>query len=297
MVKSLTVINYVNQGLEINLSNPWKSGLAITSITGLGAPTANINTTDFPTGDGGVFNSARTETRNIVIEMKLLEAPTIEAARLLTYKYFPVKKPLTLVFETESRRVYCIGYVESNEQEHFSEWTKCQISIICPFPFFYSTEIQETMFYGVTPKFEFAVEPTNAIEFGDIYHNDTRVLSYLGDVETGVVIKMRAVGDVKNITIYNTSTYEIMKVNTDKLEAMTGKGFGKGDVITISTIKGQKTMILLRDGVEYNIVNCLGKNTAWFTLQKGDNIFAFSAEVGSNELTFSIESRIVYEGI
>lgn len=295
MVKTLTVINYLNQGLKIDLLNPWNSGLAITNIEGLGSPNATINTTDFSSGDGGVFNSAKTETRNIVITAKLLDP--IDESRLASYKYFPVKKPVTLIFETESRNVYCIGYVESNEQSHFSNLTACQISIVCPFPFFYSTSLHETVFYGVNPQLEFALEPSNAIEFGDIYHNDMKSVVYEGDIETGVVIFMRARGDVKNITIYNTATAEQMHVNTDLLEAMTGKGFGKGDEITISTIKGQKTMILLREGVQYNIVNCLGRYTDWFTLAKGDNIFAFAAEEGSNELTFSIQSRIVYEGI
>ena len=88
-----------------------------------------------------------------------------------------------------------------------------------------------------------------------------------------------------------------MKINTAKLETLTGKGLSAGDDIVISTYKGSKSITLIRNGVFYNILNCLDKNAVWFTLAKGDNIFTFSAETGITNLQFSIENKIVYEGI
>ena len=66
---------------------------------------------------------------------------------------------------------------------------------------------------------------------------------------------------------------------------------------SINTSKGDKSITLIREGVSYNILNCLDKNTDWFTLAKGDNIFAFTADSGVTNLQFRIENKVIYEGV
>jgi hypothetical protein len=88
-----------------------------------------------------------------------------------------------------------------------------------------------------------------------------------------------------------------MKINTDKLLALTGSVIIAGDDIIISTVKGNKYITLLRDGVYINILNCLDKNVDWLQLSKGDNVFAFTAETGNAVLQFRIENQTVYEGV
>ena len=61
--------------------------------------------------------------------------------------------------------------------------------------------------------------------------------------------------------------------------------------------KGLESITLIREGVSYNILNCLDKNTDWFTLAKGDNIFAFTADSGVTNLQFRIENKVIYEGV
>ncbi len=43
----------------------------------------------------------------------------------------------------------------------------------------------------------------------------------------------------------------------DKLQKLTGSGIVYGDKISISTIKGEKSIVLTRNGVRKNILNCL----------------------------------------
>ena len=88
-----------------------------------------------------------------------------------------------------------------------------------------------------------------------------------------------------------------MTIDTAKIEKLTGQGIVAWDDIIINTIKGEKSITLIREGVFYNILNCLDKNTDWFTLTKGDNIFKFTAESGETNLQFRIENQIVYEGV
>ena len=132
---------------------------------------------------------------------------------------------------------------------------------------------------------------------GRIQNQTEKTIVYSGDAEIGVTITIHAIGEARNITIYNTGTREIMRIDTDKLKAFTGSGIIPGDEIVICTVKGQKSITLLRNGKTTNILNCLDKNADWFQLAKGDNIFAYTVEEGRANLQFRIENRIVYEGV
>ena len=175
---------------------------------------------------------------------------------------------------------------------------------MCPNPYFRSAGengITETVFSGITSQFEFAFENDSLdepmLEFGSIQNLTEQTIYYTGDAETGVTIYIHALGEVRNITIYNTGTRELMKIDTYKLEEMTGYGILAGDEITICTIKQKKSVSLLRNGITTNILNCLGKKVDWFQLSKGDNVFTYIAEYGGTNLQFRIQSQVVYEGV
>lgn len=155
MIRSITVVNHVGDQLELKLTDPYETGIAVISVDGLGPGEANIVTTEYATNDGAMYNSSRLSTRNIVLNFKLLPVPTIEQVRLKVYRYFPVKKPVWLIVETDSRRVQIQGYVESNVPEIFSDWETVQISILCPDPYFQSLSGQSTDFSGYRSEFEF----------------------------------------------------------------------------------------------------------------------------------------------
>lgn len=378
MIKKVIITNYLGESIEFELTNPYKTGIYVSSITGLGPGKASINTTDIATDDGSIFNSARSEQRNIVMELGFMQVPgiteTIEDARQLTYKFFPKKKPMRFYILTDNRELEIYGYTESNEPDIFSKDEKTQISIICPDPLFYSAGeggTHETVFNGVDFLFEFAfdnnsvgvpvtiipgiakekqllvlelpdpedeeeratIDPTctyfvpvdgtdyyfdayvflpiknewkllgrhmyyqPVIEMGSIEILKERTIFYDGDTETGIVIKIHAIGSAEHITIYNTGTREKMILDTDKLATLTGAGITAGDEITISTIKGNKFITLLRNGREYNILNIMDKNADWFQLAKGDNIFTYTATYGASNLQFKILNQIAFEGV
>lgn len=301
MIKTVTVTNYLNQSIVLDLRFPEKSGFLVKSITGLGPAKASINKTEIATNDGSLFNSARVESRNIVMNLKLLAKPTIEDTRQKSYKYFPLKKKIKLAFETDNRTVETIGYVESNEPDIFSSSESTLISIICPDPYFYSSSKTTTVFYGVDPNFEFPFSneslTENLIEFGIIKSNSRQTVYYDGDTEVGITIHIHCIGEVTNLTIYNTNTRESMHIDDEKLEAIVGSKLKASDDIIISTLKNSKSIQLFRDGVYTNILNCLDKNTDWFRLSKGDNIFAYTVDYGTTNVEFRIEHQNAYEGI
>lgn len=307
MIYSIVVTNYLGDRIKLELGKPDVSGFLIKSITGLGPAKANVNTTEVSTNDGSLFNSARLSQRNIVLDMVFINTvygESIEDLRQKSYKYFPLKKSVELTIETDNRYVKTTGYVESNEPNIFSSQEGTQISIICPDPYFYSAGEDGnnvTNFYGIDPIFEFPFSNESLDEpllvFGEIQIKTEGVITYHGDSEIGVMIYIHAIGPAANINIYNTETREVMRINTEKISSLTGKGIVASDDIVINTAKGEKSITLIREGVSYNILNCLDKNTDWFTLAKGDNIFAFTADSGVTNLQFRVENKVIYEGV
>ena len=304
MIKSVTIINYLNEKLVLELGRPDKSGLLIKSIEGLGPSEATINAKEIATSDGALFNSARVNSRNIVLTLGFLFHPTVEDMRQLTYKYFPIKQRLTIRIETDNRIAETYGYVETNEPDIFQKEETTQISIICPDAYFYSAGSDGnnvTVFSGIEDAFEFPFSneslTENLIEFGKIHYSQEQTVRYNGDAEVGVIITIHAVGSAENITIYNTGTRGTMSIDTAKVEQIMGSGIQSGDDIIISTVKKDKYIYLLRDGVYTNILNALDKDSEWFQITKGDNIFAYTAEEGATNLQFKIENRTLYEGV
>ena len=307
MIYSIVVTNYLGDRIKLELGKPDVSGFLIKSITGLGPAKANVNTTEVSTNDGSLFNSARLSQRNIVLDMVFINTvygESIEDLRQKSYKYFPLKKSVELTIETDNRYVKTTGYVESNEPNIFSSQEGTQISIICPDPYFYSAGEDGnnvTNFYSIDPMFEFPFSNESLDEpllvFCEIQIKTEGVITYHGDSEIGVMIYIHAIGPATNINIYNTETREVMRINTEKISSLTGKGIVASDDIVINTAKGEKSITLIREGVSYNILNCLDKNTDWFTLAKGDNIFAFTADSGVTNLQFRVENKVIYEGV
>ena len=308
MIKSITVMNYLGDTITMDMFKPEESGFIIAGIKGLGPAKANINTTDMASIDGALYNSSRMGSRNIVLTLcfseEMTEKLTIEELRQLTYKYFPVKQDVTLTIETDERKVEIEGYVESNEPNIFSSRETTQISIICPDPYFYSIkddDITETYFGALMPMFEFPFMNNSItkklILMGDIRSKRENTIYYGGDIETGVIIDIFASGRVENITIYNIHQREVMKIDTDMIETLTGSGIVSGDQIRICTLKGKKSITLIRGGVYTNILNCVDKDVDWFHLVKGDNIFTYTCTFGEIDLKFFVYSQIIYEGI
>lgn len=303
MIKSITITNHLGESIKLEMTRPEKSGFLIKNIDGLLEPTkANINTTKIATLDGTSYNSAYLDARNIVMSLQFMSSPTesIEDLRQKTYEYFPMRKKIRLVAELDNRTVETSGYVEDNKPTIFSSNEGTSITILCTDPFLYSTETSDTVFSGVKPTFKFPFSNNSTtdplLKMGSIERKSEAVIYYDGDSDTGVTINIHAIGEASNIVIHNVTAREQMRIDTAKLAALTGSGIIEGDTITIETRPRDKSITLLRDGKQINILNCLDRGTKWLKLSKGDNIFAYEAETGSSNLQFRISNKILYEG-
>lgn len=294
MIKFITITNHVGDSIKLELARPELSGFLIKDIAGLGPAKATINTTKTATHDGSMYNSANLDQRDLVMQIGFIQTgkETIEDLRQKSYKYFPIKKKIHMLIETDNRKLETEGYIEANEPNIFSSAEGCVITIACPDPYFYSSVINETVFSGIEAMFEFPFENDSLteplLEMGSIVNKQEAVVYNSGDAEVGMTIVIHAIGDVSNITIHNLATHEKMSIATTMIT---------GDTITIVTKKGSKSITLLRDGVKTNILNCVARGSKWFTLVRGDNLFAYTAETGSANLQFYVTNKIVYEGV
>lgn len=313
MIHSVTVTNYLGESLLINLTKPEETGFAITHIDGISAGEAEVNTTEVSTTPGSIFNSSRATEREIGISIRLVPCVTIEESRHRTYKYFPLSKMVTLTFDTDLRRCSIDGYVKSNDADIFSETETVGITIVCPTPFFRSTDAERVLFYGIDPLFEFPfpydletsiesriVTPSSGydeFEFGEIKHYTTQQIDYDGDADTGVVINLHALGDVRQISIYKIATRETMVIDTSRMTWLTGGKLKAGDDLIVSTVQKSRYVRLVRDGETHNVLNMLDRNSSWFELTKGENVFAYTAEEGLEDLEFSMDYNVLYSGV
>ena len=154
---SLSVKNAIGETLTLS-SNP---NYTVYKIDGLAPPKATINSSINATEDGSVINSAKVESRNIVIYMTI--EGDVEANRIALYKYFTPKRSVELFFRNGTRNVYIEGMVEVVECDLFANKQIAQISIICSKPYFKSVENLIVSFSEIITNFSF---PFSIIESG-----------------------------------------------------------------------------------------------------------------------------------
>lgn len=304
MIRSVTVVNHLGESLKMELTRPQTSGFYIKSIEGLGPVKANINITERSTVDGGYFSAAHANSRNIVLTLGFWFDKGIEDMRHESYRYFPLKKKISLIVETDKRTCEAYGYVESNEPDIFSKGETTQISILCPDPYLYAHgggSVNTTLLSGIIPMFEFPFSNESLTDNRMVMSEDSddtvRTVNNIGDVEVGMVIRLRANGDVTKPVVTNVTTGESMTIDTARLKTITGSGIVADDEIVISTVKGAKSISLVRNGKHINILNCLDRYTNWITLATGANTFAYNAESGIENIEVQIENKIVYAGV
>ena len=308
MFQSMTVTNARGDTLDLPIRNPMATGYNVVAIDGLGPVDAVLQTSNTVTTDGVIFNGARKDEREIIINLAYYpeSGKNIEDLRHGTYKYFPEKEEVTLVFHADTRSVRTTGIVESNEIPIFSEKEASSIVIKCPDPWFrIDNELNRvTSFSNVEPVFEFPFNWTNnpvgepkPLWFGAIKNMHSKNIMYDGESEVGVIIRMSFDAPVRNIRIYNEEAGQEIDVFTDKVKLIIADGIKSGDELVICTIPKRKSVEVIRDGISYNILNAINRDVRFITLHKGANTIVYSAESGIDNIRMSIENETLYTGV
>lgn len=241
----------------------------ILSITGLNPPSAQLNTSTVSGMDGAMFNSAKLNTRNIVILAKI--NGNAEDNRQDLYRFCPTKEKVRFYFRNNNRDVYIDGYVDSVECDLFTNDERMQISIICPNPYFMDTEDTQVDGSSITAlfTFPFSIDLGSPIPFSQYVLDSTIDLYNDSDDQIGTIIDMDVNDSVSQIQIVNTGNGQVFTLSY---------AFEDGDHITINTIKGQKSVTLLRNGLYINIFSAMQRGSVFFQLSSGDNFFSYTVD-------------------
>lgn len=245
-------------------------------VEGLGDVGANIQTQRTLFQDGSTYTNSFLEERTISLDFLIDgEQEGISAARIKISKALNPKLGLgTLRYENDYvvREIMAVAdslpfFPDSQRTEQFQ---KGSVDFICPNPYFNKAEIEKTEIALWEPLFEFELEiPEEGVEMG--VRLPSLIVNVLNDghVDTGMLIKFRALGTVVNPSLVNVNTGESFKLN---------KVMSAGEIITINTNKGKKRIESTLNGVMSNIFNTIIFGSTFLQLSVGDNLFRYDAD-------------------
>lgn len=304
MIYTIIATNAKGDSVELDLANPWAGGIAVTGASGLGPAEGTINTVNFATSDGALFNSSRIKSRDIELNLKFLGSD-IEAVRHKLLRYFRVKHPITLDFITDYRHTYITGHVEKNEIDIFSNSEGADLTIVCPNPFFKLRDPvkgkNSVRFTTSTPSFEFEFQDPNSdsptLIFGEMTSTGETVVVYEGDADASTIVDIQFLGPASGVKLYNTTTQTRINIDTNEISRLLGSTIRAGDRLSISSGVGDKYVKAYRDGKVYNALSALDKDSDWIFLTPGDNLITVRADTGIDNVSAIISFENLYESI
>lgn len=280
-----TLIAENKYGQQLELTH--NSAYDVIEIDGLDPPDAIINTTKNANTDGSVFNSSYVDDRTIIITLAVNKPA--ESNRINLYKYFKTKFPVRLYYRNGARNVYIDGYVKNVPVEFFGKKQTVQITVFCPDPFFNDVDDALQDFSNIESLFEFPFDvPAAGVEFSEIIPNAEQSIINNGDVETGVIISIHAIGAVVNPKIYNTETGENFSLNITLAD---------GDDVLINTIIGQKSVSKTTNGTTTNIIGNIADGSTWLQMIPGDNLITVTADGTPENMQIAFTVKNQYEGV
>ena len=279
---TLTVEN--ENGEQLQLTN--NRCYDVLSVSGTNPCAANINTTPIVGLDGSKLNSTRIGNRNIVITLNIRHP--IEQNRLRLYQFFRTKRYIKILYNNDRRDVYAEGYVETFENNPWSQLQQPQISIICTNPFWMSNTNTFVNFSNAVGLFEFPFSiPAEGIEFSR-YNLVATATVNAGEIETGGIITFHAVDDVVNPKFINTTTQQYFGLNFSMIS---------GDIIIVNTQKGEKSVKLVRSGATTNLLSYRTSGSSWVMFAPGENAVSYEAASGSSYLRCNVSITQKFEGV
>ena len=265
------------------------SPFSIIEIQGLAPPSAIINTSGMALVDGAKYNSSKLDMRTINIAFAIEYSAA--ANRLEVYKVLKSKDWIRVYYHSDYRDVYIDGYNESIDITHFARKQVVTCSILCPSPYFRSAQSLASEMSGITGGFMFPFASTAAPEivFGYLDPTNATQVDNAGEIETGMIIELYARGSLGAPKVFDCITNDYIGVNYT---------MRAGDLITIDTRQGEKTITLTRNAVESNIFNSLMNGSTWLQLGAAGGMYAYEVGSGSaSDLVITIKHDALFEGV
>lgn len=307
MIRAVTVTTDTGESLRLELENPWTSGIAVKKIEGISPSSATVNIMDFATTDGGLHISGRIPSRTITLTLSPvdIEGQDIEQGRYVLYKMFPLKRMVTLEFESDHRRGRIEGYVQVCDVNIFSDQVEGRIEVACPQPYFYASDVTEQSLGDanrVNALFEFPFSNAgfNAnLVLSDFTPNNVIPADYTGDAATGITFEIDILrNNDYDLTIarQNETQGISLKASSVKQQMRGTHAWLQGDKIRIYTHQGRKGVWLTRGNRTYNTLYAITGEPKWLMIYPGKNFFVYSPGQ-PDYFKFKTLAHIVYIGM
>ena len=295
MITEVSSLTKGGESLNLDLFDPWSSGIAVKEITGLGPVKTELSLERYALIDGAFLKGARVGTRNVVLTL-IPVGDDVQTERRKIYNFFPVGETITFGVVTSQVAVKSSMIVESVEPNIFSERQEIGVSLIAIDPYWRSNSPSITGLVGfndVTPLFQFPFssgDKPKELIFGDLSNASGKDINYLGDAETGVVITFSFNGNVSNLTVINQTYDEAMIINKVK-------DFYRGEQLVLDTRPAKKSVKHIAGGKESFITGVLDIKSQWIKLHPGINTIGLQFVGNPNDMDISIEYETLYRGV
>lgn len=248
----LTKVEVRNSGGAV-LTLPFQDisgGYSLRDVDGLDPVKATLVTSSFATRDGTEYESARRDSRNLILKLGFEPdwvLTTVKALRDNLYKWFMTKQYVELRFYEDTGLVVSIvGRVESNDSPRFTSDPDATISVVCFNP----------DFLGMT---------NERISGNSVSDSTESLVNYVGTSETGFLFTLNVNRDISGFALYQRG------IDGVQYELDFAADILSGDAIKISTQSGNKYVTLTRGGVDSSLLYGVSPSSPWLVLTPGAN--------------------------
>lgn len=240
----------------------------VKDVTGLGPVQATISSSNSAGQDGVAIQSSRLGSRNIVMKIgyhpDYQQNNTVQSLRRDLYSYFAPKREVRLRFYNDDYSdVQIVGTVESHEPVIFSKDPEVSISIICEDSYF---------------------QALKAVEING-FNNSEVFPSFIGTGSSGFYFELYVTRSISSVSLECSPNETI--VYTGPMIA--------GDLLQISTVKGNKYARLTREGSTESVLDGISgsMNMVFNTITQ-----SFYVRIaGASDITFRLTHTPTYIGI
>lgn len=258
--------------LNIRDARPTDS-IIVEKIEGLSPPDINLFMGEYAR-DGGVYGGRRVPPRTVTFTLRLnpkyTEGESVSGLRLLLYKTFMdpfvTTDALNIILKSDDYGDrYIAGYVEKFDGDLFSDDTTVQITMRCPNPYIQDYNLTSETFLGPAAPF-----------------------SYGGSAETGLLV---------SATLFDNSPFLTFDLNGTVF--VLDYDFLANDVVTLNTVRGERSVKVLRGGVTTEILYAKTAASTWLELHAPSNIMSVYGTTEANTVAnlTSLAYRPLHWGI
>lgn len=276
--------NNRGQTFEISVLSPFY----LDSAEGLENMENDFYTTKNYAEDGESVTGSNVKARNIIINGRIRLDKEINRPTMI--KFFNPKHDFTLMYTDGEIDRFIKCKVEKTPVISKSPYPEFLISLFCPKPWWYAKEIKTNIALW-TGAFEFPLEipEETGIEMG--YREPSLIVNVnnTSDNIAPLRLEFRALGSLTNPSIINVETQETILIEKDMIS---------GDVISVSTERGNEYVRLTRNGVVTNVFNYFAlESNPHLSLDVGDNLLRYNASKNVDNLEVSIYFTPQYVGV